>query len=701
MLCSFCSNIDLDQLATDQGYKHHASCAELLHSVRNGCESCKLIWDSQWTEIGGDLLDQRYDLGGLDMQIVARAVHQSPGSYEKIRYGQEIRWHDHQSRRMTPDDDRPPEVPYLWSFLAIAARPDDLSSSYLRLRSLAYRSSENWQSSASSWINDCLAGHEACAPQSLATRRPPTRVIDVGPTDGSTDPLLHISGNDVQEWVTLSHCWGQSQPIKTTLQSISDHQHSLPMSNLPKLFYDAVVITRAMHYRYLWIDSLCIIQDSKEDWMREISTMGDIYKNCVFTISAENCADSGVNILGNHVSLETEYVQQGCRSSRDGFQSVMYTFDRERWQRGGLDHSFLKSRAWALQEDVLSPRTLRWTPLQLVWSCRCTTRSEDNFTEDWPRTVSGFHHPAKVICLSPERLEVVRQDDLKIHDGAPECDPLQIWYRVVIDLCSRDITFEEDCLPAISGLAKEVKRHTGYEYRAGIWTQDFHNGLLWSVQDGGLYPSTYVAPSWSWAAIKCGNQVRPACVAPTSPVFTGLDESSLTPIAKILQINLVYLGEDEFGPIKSGELRINAPYKSVASFENNEIRLPLAKDILKLFGNNSFVYKIVPSTITCWLDDRPVEEEDEEVFLNTKLQLRDRGAVVVSIASVKFGSTRIIEPWNYYYYLSNIDESLQDQNWALILEPVIGAVDEWRRIGLARIADGLVDRWESRDFTIL
>jgi len=579
---------------------------------------------------------------------------------------------------------------------------DDLSSSYLRLRPLAYRSSENWQSSASSWINDCLAGHEACAPQSLATRRPPTRVIDVGPTDGSTDPFLHISGNDVQEWVTLSHCWGQSQPIKTTLQSFSDHQHSLPMSNLPKLFYDAVVITRALHYRYLWIDSLCIIQDSKEDWMREISTMGDIYKNCVFTISAENCADSGVNILGNHVPVEIEYVKQGCRSSRDGFQSVMFTSKRWRWQEGRLNHSFLKSRAWALQEEVLSPRTLRWTPLQLAWSCRCTARSEEDFTEAGPQTLSedGFHYSTKIICSSPERLEVARQDISRPDYDTLECSPLQIWYRVVRDLCSRDITFEEDSLPAISGLAKEVKRHTGYEYRAGIWTQDFHNGLLWSVRGRALYPSTYVAPSWSWAAIKSGNHLLPAYVGSYIPVFTGLVGSILTPIAEILQINLGYLGEDEFGPIRSGELRINAPHKSLASFENDEIRLPLAKDN-NLKKQSPFFYEILPSTITCWLDDRPFEEEDEEYFLNTKLQLGDRGAVVVLIASSEIDSTRITESINKDYFFSTYSRSLPHQNWALILEPVIGAADEWRRIGLARIANGLVDRWESRDFTIL
>jgi hypothetical protein len=314
----------------------------------------------------------------------------------------------------------------------------------------------------------------------LVKTQPPTRVLDVGPSDGSKHPFLHLSGADVQEWVALSHCWGQSQPLRTTIESLSAHQQALPMNKLPKLFHDAVLITRWLGYRHLWVDSLCIIQDSKEDWMREISNMGSIYKNCVFTISADHCRDSNDNILGNRVPVAINYVQQGFHSSQEGFRGVAYAFS---WQESRQDRWFLGSRAWGLQEFILSPRTIQWTPLQLMWTCRCTTRSEENPTEAEPQTVSSaLYYPTKVICMSRERLEAAKVEKLKHHSDAGECDPLQIWYHMVREFCIRNIRFEEDSLPAISGrLAREVKRHTGYDYHAGIRAQDYHNGLLWSV----------------------------------------------------------------------------------------------------------------------------------------------------------------------------------------------------------------------------
>jgi hypothetical protein len=188
---------------------------------------------------------------------------------------------------------------------------------------------------------------------------------------GSTqDPRLHVAGEEVQEWVTLSHCWGQNQPLRTTTQTLARHQQSLSMNELPSLFQDAVTITRSLGFRYLWIDSLCIVQDSKVDWTREISKMGSIYKNSVLTICADNCRDSTENALGNHIPIETKYVQQGCHSTKDGFKSMIHTFDEDEWQQRQTLLGYLRTRAWGLQEQILSPRTLQWTPLQMVWGCR-------------------------------------------------------------------------------------------------------------------------------------------------------------------------------------------------------------------------------------------------------------------------------------------------------------------------------------------
>lgn len=129
MLCHFCSNIDLDQLASEEGYKHHACCADLLQSAEDGCDSCKLIWGSQWTKYGGSFSKERLDLGPLETQIIARAVNQKPGAYYKIRYGQEKRRNDHELKLMTghwpplrSENYRSPDHPFLWGFLSITSQ---------------------------------------------------------------------------------------------------------------------------------------------------------------------------------------------------------------------------------------------------------------------------------------------------------------------------------------------------------------------------------------------------------------------------------------------------------------------------------------------------------------------------------------------------------------------------------------------------
>jgi hypothetical protein len=195
-----------------------------------------LISQSQWISVGEDL-GKGYDLGSLDTQITARAVNQTPGCYERIRVGQEIRYERHQTRLKEANiselsDYISPESPYLWCFLMVAANSgayyvqfyafpyaifrrqvltisiDDRSSGYIRLRPLAQRLGRNWLRTVASWLTECISGHEACSHQSSDKIFPPTRVIDVGPSDGSEIPFLCTCRDEIQEWVTLSHCWG-------------------------------------------------------------------------------------------------------------------------------------------------------------------------------------------------------------------------------------------------------------------------------------------------------------------------------------------------------------------------------------------------------------------------------------------------------------------------------------------------------------
>jgi hypothetical protein len=109
----------------------------------------------------------------------------------------------------------------------------------------------------------------------------------------SEEPALVSLGLQGEvEYIALSHCWGKKHTLTTTMSNLESHCKMLPMSTLPRSFRDAVEITRKLSIKYLWIDSLCIIQDLEEDWQSESAIMGTVYKNAYLTISALDAVDS-------------------------------------------------------------------------------------------------------------------------------------------------------------------------------------------------------------------------------------------------------------------------------------------------------------------------------------------------------------------------------------------------------------------------
>lgn len=113
----------------------------------------------------------------------------------------------------------------------------------------------------------------------------PTRIIDVGPYDDSVEPRLYQSQGEHGQWATLSHCWGKTATTKLTIATLEEHLEAIPLATMPQNFGDAIMVTRLLGIRYLWIDSLCIIQNSTEDWLQESAKMGDTYKDSLITIA--------------------------------------------------------------------------------------------------------------------------------------------------------------------------------------------------------------------------------------------------------------------------------------------------------------------------------------------------------------------------------------------------------------------------------
>lgn len=122
------------------------------------------------------------------------------------------------------------------------------------------------------WLEECVTQHRDTCPVTPGASLP-TRVIDVGSEDGSRIPKIFVTGGKPGVWLTLSHCWGTQVRFVLDSTNIEDRMKGLPVDHLPRTFLDAIRVTRSLGFQYLWIDSLCTLQDSNDDWVFESSRM--------------------------------------------------------------------------------------------------------------------------------------------------------------------------------------------------------------------------------------------------------------------------------------------------------------------------------------------------------------------------------------------------------------------------------------------
>lgn len=159
-----------------------------------------------------------------------------------------------------------------------------------------------------SWIDECLTSHPACKD---VTRSLPTWVLDVSNNQVS----LFISGNQRSPYAALSHCWGKVPLIQTTSSTLHDRISGIPWDDLSSTFQDAMTTTRLLGLKYLWMDSLCILQDDQLDWSRESAAMASIYEVAQIVLAANDAPDGThgflhdrnlqpVGIIAEHKSIE-------------------------------------------------------------------------------------------------------------------------------------------------------------------------------------------------------------------------------------------------------------------------------------------------------------------------------------------------------------------------------------------------------------
>jgi hypothetical protein len=298
---------------------------------------------------------------------------------------------------------------------------------------------------AASWVQDCEQTHFTCPTTPIHGPYLPTRVISVQGRAGSQEPFVHVSNGEQARYVALSYRWGNVQKTLLTVMKLISFCRVLPLESLPLTFRDAIEVTRQLGFRYLWIDALCILQDSDSDKQREIGSMSAIYKNASVTIAAAkgDSADSGLFAERNTIEFRPCQIERKIRDV-EPVSSTLFACTVE-----SKKHTPLDERGWILQEELLSPRIIIFGPQYLSWSCTSTWACENNPIGER----QGYHFKDCDNFRAWLHDSWFRPTHPSARERRNRSLPWQGWYSAIENYTSRKLTVSSDRLLGVSGIA--------------------------------------------------------------------------------------------------------------------------------------------------------------------------------------------------------------------------------------------------------
>ncbi|KAF5643442.1 heterokaryon incompatibility protein [Fusarium tjaetaba] len=707
-LCSVCLDFEQNCVrpesfveAKDNNYKiylHHGSLPALKGSMQNGCQLCKLLYNGyvytcyalRKSQDEGkslraieSLIDQLepsrpqlhlvfspgHLLSPYRLNILMK--HATPLSYPLVRMaefaiavkaGKKHPSSPSVSLVLTCCSDEPPfdtpgEVP--------RRRQCDATADF---------------SLAKKWVTNCQNHHPSCK---VAPACNPTRLLQI--IDNTTSIKLVLTHPSQRyKYVTLSHRWGDFKPALTQRSNLQEHMRGIPAGNLPATFRDAVIATNQLGYQFLWIDSLCIIQDDEKDWETECPRMSSVFQGAALTIAVPGAKDSSVGFLHKR-PLHDDHDYRPCELQyRDSHGNPINTikiwypgFHRmkepptdlnERLARvrdvgffhdqsqvlGKEPESVLINRGWVVQETMLSSRILYFGSYQMYFECCSLT--QDECTHDNLKDFSRFK-------------SIVHFDSWK---------KSRWWFRFIEEYSRRALTFSSDRLPAISGIIHACKPPPGEVYLAGIWKSSLPEALLWRVSertqniegpivapitDGTNDKSSaivarqgYVAPSWSWAS--ANKEVDFEDFQFTR--FKGV--SALEFISCSTTLVDSSADADPYGRVRAGYLEVRGKLCKAAVTRSSDPKFMCA---WKLSSQGFFQVpaKFFPDNVSELLPQITTD-------INRPPESMDPGGAFPELYALAVGSTE--EGWD---------------GFGLLITPIFGSKNHFRRVGLLTFHD--------------
>ncbi|QPC76764.1 hypothetical protein HYE68_007516 [Fusarium pseudograminearum] len=521
--CQVCQTTILAKLRENSGSVdnapqsgHHRTKSSLRSSAVAGCRICTTVWDRLTEEVSSvDRYLPSLYFTTYEFSFKAIGIHGKWNHYlcafivEKIS-GKVVRKAD---QRFPPDS---------LDFELCTLPESDLGQ---------HTGSDESLDQAKKWYSGCIREHPDCSTNIGADGFQPSRLLYLG---NPKDISIHIKGEYPRDmiYMTLSHCWGNSHFIKLQSSNLDEFRQTISWEVLPQTFKDAIRVARHLESQYLWIDSLCIMQDSLDDWSHEASEMGEVYRNSMCNIAASSASDSSQGCLypRNPRIIQPEPLDNYGNELKD-----LYLFNRSFPQKPFP----LYKRAWVLQEALLAPRTLDCGKSQLYWRCDVAKASEE-FPGGYPLGIGVYlSHPAHLSsCPDTSLRAMVAETNRRKRDGyghAEEPRPCTLvkslaltdaglvtavkhWSNIVEAYSDMNLTFEADMPMAIHGAIEAFRPFLGQCY-GGMWEYTLPAHLVWmptwpAIVTTVLHckrPLVKRAPSWSWMSLVGKIEYKQTC----------------------------------------------------------------------------------------------------------------------------------------------------------------------------------------------
>ncbi|KAI8723027.1 HET domain-containing protein [Fusarium sp. LHS14.1] len=423
----------------------------------------------------------------------------------------------------------------------VTAVGDDDTVTLLGLRPPLSHISEETVRWMKSKMDSCVS-HDHINPQKSFI---PDRLIEVGPDRLRLVLTKDMAKSDLEipRYIALTYCWGPepyaSKQLKTTSLDLSEHLETIPESVLPQVIQDSAALARALSIPFLWVDALCILQDVSTDWEKQCAVMERIYGNAYVTVAAAaslNCEQ------GYLQKTDRVIIPLNPQTSNNAPAFAVYSPLYKASTGEELVISPWLERGWTFQERITATRLVMFSKRNIHFKC-------PSFSESMGRDQDTYDADFRMLG----RDKLTPDDKLRTYEE---------WDETVAQLNPdrAHFTRETDLLPAVAGLAALFQKQLDDEYLAGLWKNNLHRGLYWTLMGtdetsyGALLqrldnPVPFLAPSWSWASLRryfWFDLNHPTLMADCRPEYT-----DLVP-------NITPRGSTVFGEVSYGALDMTA-----------------------------------------------------------------------------------------------------------------------------------------------